>query len=160
MPLFLVTPCLLVIAQPCMEWLLIFFLKNYPLVNCCLKLDKHSVHCKLCCKEFKINRVEISHINAHAKGKAHENNAKSKKGQRTFTISSNLSLSKSSTSIKNIHTIKITLNLETVHTRFLGNFFLIYCFFVTSSFKSQIFQWTQAKFSSHPYKGFRRIFNS
>ena len=58
-----------------------------------------------CGKDFKINRGETSHINAQAKGNAHEDNAKSNKGQRTFTISSNLSLSKSSTPLNNIHTL-------------------------------------------------------
>lgn len=59
-----------------------------------LKTDKHSVYCELRCKDLKIDGGCISQIKAHAKGKTHENNAKSNKGQITFTSSFNLSLSK------------------------------------------------------------------
>ena len=120
-----------------------------PLVNCCLKSDKHSVHCKLCCKDFKINRVEISHINAHAKGEAQRT-----KGQRTFTISSKLSLSKSLASLKNIHTLKITLNLETVHTPFLDNFFLYIGFSWPPPLKDEFFSEPKRNFLLIPRKVF------
>ena len=142
----------------------------FPLVTCYLKSDKHSVHCKLCGKDFRINQGEISHVNAHAKGNAHENHAKSNKEQRTFTISSNLFLSKLSTLLNNIHTLNIRLNLQTVHTHFLGNFLLYIAFLWspptshlpprhTPTPKNWIFQLTQANFFPHLYKGFWRILN-
>ena len=52
-----------------------------------VKSDKHNTHGKLCCKGLKTNGGGISQIKAHPK---------SNKGQRTFTSSSNLYLSKSS----------------------------------------------------------------
>ena len=102
--------------------------KTFPLVNYFLKSYKHSAYYKLCCKDLKINRGEISHTNAHAKSKGHKNNAKSKKGQRTFTISSHLSLSKSLTLLK-IHLIfhcapMKSLNCPPTPPFFLGNSFL------------------------------------
>ena len=59
-----------------------------------VKPGKHSAHCKLCCKDFKIDGGRISQIKGHAKCKAYLNNAKSNKRQRTFASSSNFSLSK------------------------------------------------------------------
>ena len=41
-----------------------------------VKSDKHSAHCILCCKDFKIDGGGTSQIKAHAKVKAHENNVK------------------------------------------------------------------------------------
>ena len=80
--------------------------KIFPLVNYCLKSYKHSSHYKLCCRDHKISHINAhakskGHKNTHAKSKGHKNNVKSKKGQRTFTISSDLSLSKSSIHLKN-----------------------------------------------------------
>ena len=110
--------------------------KIFPLVNYCLKSYKHSAHYKLCCKDLKVNRGEISHINAYAKSKGHKKNAKSKKGQRIFTISSDLSLSKLSTHLKNTPYFSLSpheiFKLSThPPPPFFRQLFLIYWFFLT-----------------------------
>ena len=72
----------------CVKWE-----ESYPWLKS-VKTDKYSAYCKACSKEFRIDGGGITQVKSHGKSKTHESNLKLKKGERTYTNASNLTLSK------------------------------------------------------------------